>query len=649
MELYPTFLEVLRSGAGAVAGLCLWTGLGLLQLLLIGLWLPLSLTRHQDASQPCDWTGDLPVALAGGIATAASFWTFSLFAAGSLHAGSLALVAISAFGVGLVWRRRRGLRFAGSHPVAWIAASVFAFGMGLWHHAVTELPVMREIPLLYFSDLHLDVPVHVNMAGLVRDGGLPLHSSWGSSEYAYAPLPHTGHAVLIAGTSAILGISLYQAATVLWIEATLLIAWAAFALFAGTRVPAGVRLVGVVGTLVWGAFAWPEVYLLYDPLRGSADGASRLDLMGTWIAARGFWNLPQVLSIALTLAGLLLLERFGTLRRARAPGLPTLAAATALIAVSAWTKPSLVLLFGPAFLIWLAANRARAREWLCVLLIASGGALVYALPALLVRLPPGPGWSVHVDAEQWRQVAGFLLMATPSLLMLAVSPLLRLLGAGWRDREWRTLDLALLAAGGSLLFALLFREDQFVGYRYFQPNLWWGLSACSVLLVPLLGREAVAAIALDGWRRALAGIGLSIALLQIFNGLCLAAAYPLLGLRSLPASRAETLAAARARTEPGTRFAIDPLLQPLELLPYLSRPVLMLTSFTSEEDRAAHLAWRALCLQGRPDETLLERLDAVVTHVGRRGAGAFLESRGWRAESLHADYELWQPRRKEPS
>ncbi len=321
----------------------------------------------------------------------------------------------------------------------------------------------------------------------------------------------------------------------------------------------------------------------------------------------------------------------------------TLAAATALVGVGGWIKPSLAILYGPALVIWLAANRAYAREWLCVLLVGSGAAIVYALPALLAPLPRHPAWSFHVDAEQWRQVADFVRLAAPSLLVLAVAPLLRLLGAGWREREWRTLDLALLAAGGSVLFALLFREDQFVGFRYFQPNLWWGLSACSVLLVPLLAREALAAIALGGWRRALAATGLSMALLQSFNGLCLAAAYPVLNLRGVPVLRAQVLAAARARTEAGTRFAIDPLLRRFDLLPYLSRPVLMSISDISEEDRAAYRAWRAFCLEGRPpDASLLERLDAVVTHVDRRHVSSFLESRGWRVESLHAEYQLWR-------
>ena len=645
MDAYSTYLEVLQGGAGGAVGLVLWTGLGLLQFLLIGLWLPLSLTRHQEASQLREWAWDLPVALAGGIATAVSVWTLSLFSAGSLYPGSLALLAICAVGLGLAWRRRGGLRFAGWHPVLWLAVSVFAFGMGLWHHAVTALPVMREVPLLYFSDLHPDLAIHANLAGLVRDGGLPAHSLWGSHEYTYHALAHTGHAVLIAGTSAILNLGLYQAAVVLWIEATLLIAWASLALFTGTRVPSALQFVLVVGALVWGGFAMPAVQLLHDPRQLGADGAWSLAPLGMWIAARGFWNLSQVLSIALTLAGLLLLERFGAARRAGAPGLPALAAATALVAVGGWTKPSLVILYGPALLIWLAVNRARAREWLCVLLVGSGATLVYALPLLLAKLPQSPGWSFHVGAEQWSQVAGFLALAAPSLLVLAVSPVLRLLGAGWRDREWRTLDLALLAAGGSLLFALLFREDQFVGFRYFQPNLWWGLSACSVLLVPLLGREALAATERGGWRRVLAVTGLSMALIQIFNGLCLAVAYPVLSVRGVPAVRAEVLAAARTRTEAGTRFAIDPALQRLELLPYLSRPVLMPTSFTSEEDRAAYLAWRAFCLHGRPpDASLIERLDAVVTHASRRHVVAFLESRGWRVDSLDAEYELWQPR-----
>ena len=48
--------------------------------------------------------------------------------------------------------------------------------------------------------------------------------------------------------------------------------------------------------------------------------------------------------------------------------------------------------------------------------------------------------------------------------------------------------------------------------------------------------------------------------IQILNGASFAIGYPVLNLRSHAEKRAELLDAARSRTSPGTRFAIDPVL-----------------------------------------------------------------------------------------
>jgi hypothetical protein len=672
MELYETYLELLGSGGAAALGLMFRTGGGLFALGLIGLWLPLVLMRDRrglgpDGRSPNpgfrrDWVLALPIAAGGGLVTAVTVWTLSLFALGNFSLGNQILYAACFVGAALAWKGRGELARDFDHPVVWLCVSVLALGLGLWQHAATELPVVHDVPRLVFSDLQRDLGVHVNMAGLVRDGGLPMQSLWGSADSEFWWLSHTGHLVLIAGFSQWLGVSLYQASSILWIAATILIAWAALALFAGTRIPGVARVLLVLGTLVWGAFAFPELHRLYDPLRELATGGFELDAPGYWVAGRGFWNLPQTLSIALTLCGLLVFEAFAAARRSSEMGWGLLVIASAFLVGGGWSKPSLIIFYGPALVLWLALNRSGIREYSCVLLPLAGGALVYAVPALFFTLPDAPVWRLAPNAEQWTTVFGFALMASPSLVILSAGALLRMLKQPGRPEDFRVLDLALLAGGGSLLFALFFSEDQFVGFKVFQPNIWWGMSACIVLLVPILGREAFAELGATGWRRVAAFSGLGMGLVHVFNGLCLAIAYPTLNLRGHSVSDVEVLTAARGKTASGTRFAIDPLLEDYDLVSYLSRPVIMpvitpaimpvgapLDSSAAKASRLALAAerrdlevWRTF-LEGRAraPEALPARFDALIVHRDRRHAAGMLLSRGWRRETLAEDFELW--------
>ncbi|HIL81627.1 MAG TPA: hypothetical protein EYG54_10270, partial [Myxococcales bacterium] len=397
MERYETYFELLFAGGSAVLGLALWALLGALFLCGIGLWLPLTLRGESGGFSAEDqnfgdrpfseWTLLLPVALAGGLATALTAWTLSLFVFRDFWPGNAALLLACLLGIALAWKVRKDnprkkIASGLSHPVAATLITLFAFCLGLWHHAATELPVNQDVPRLVFSDLQRDLGAHVQMAGLVRDGGLPMQNLWGAPEHDYWSLSHTGHLILISGFSQLLGVSLYQASSILWIAATLLIAWAALGLFAGTRIPGAARFTLVLGTLVWGAFSFPELHRLYDPVRESAAGGFELDAPGFWISGRGFWNLPQTLSIALTLAALLATEAFAAARRQGRTGSALLAAAACLAVVGGWTKPSLIIFYGPAFVLWLALNRAKIRDYACVLIPGALGAFVYAIPAL---------------------------------------------------------------------------------------------------------------------------------------------------------------------------------------------------------------------------------------------------------------------------
>jgi len=668
MELYETYLELLCGGGSAVLGLVLRIGVGLFALVLSGLWLPLVLMGDSRRLGPGgqtpktgfrrDWALALPVAAGAGLALAVTVWTLSLFAVGSFFPGNLVLYASWVFGAGLAWRARGAVTRDFDRPMVWLFVTFLALGLGLWQHAATELPVLKDVPRLVFSDLQRDLGVHVNMAGLVRDGGLPMQSLWGSGDSEYWWLSHTGHLVLIAGFSQWLGISLYQASSMLWIAGTMVIAWAALALLAGTRIPGLPRVLLVLGTLVWGAFTFPELHRLYDPLREHATGGYELDAPGYWVAGRGFWNFPQTLSITLTLCGLLLFEAFAAARRSRESGRGILVVASVFLVVGGWAKPSLVIFYGPALVLWLILNRSGIREYACVLVPLAVGVLVYAFPALSFALPDAPAWSLVVGREQWATVSGFALMAAPSLVVLSLAAGVRMLSQPGRSEDFRILDLALLASGGSLLFALFFREDQFVGFKVFQPNIWWGMSACIVLLVPLLGREAFAELRLEGWRRVAALAGLGMGLVQVFNGFCLAIAYPTLNLRGHSISDVEVLMAARAKTVPGTRFAIDPLLEDYDLVGYLSRPVIMpvfepandlveesvaeVSNGALVRERRDLEAWRTFLEgRGRAALDLATRFDALIAHRDRRRVAGILLSRGWHREELGDGFELW--------
>ncbi|MDG2334416.1 MAG: hypothetical protein P8Q97_09360 [Myxococcota bacterium] len=646
-------MELLQGGGPAVVGSVLWSGVGLAVLVLAGLWLPLYLpgggSRLQEASD--EWKSPwriqasrlLALSLAAGLATAVAAWTLSLYITGGLMGGNLILLAASLLGVARAWIKRAAISVIFEKPTVWWLVSFFALSLAVWQHVATELPIFHDVPRLVFSDLHRDLGAHVQMAGLVRDGGLPMQSFWGASDNEYWALSHTGHLVLIAGFSELLGVSLYQSATLLWVDATLLIAWGALALMVGSGIPGILRFGVVVATLVWGAFSFPELHRLYDPLRETQGGGFELDAPGFWVAGRGFWNLPQTLSVAITLAGVLVLEGFGHARRRPASGYAVLAATSFLWVAAGLTKPSLVIFFGPAILIWLALNRARAAEFAWVLGILSLGFVMYALPSFLHTLPAAPEWTFFPNAEQASIVGGYLLMAGPALLLLSLAPLLGLVQEAGRAAQFRVLDLALLAAGGSLIFALVFREDQFVGFGVFQPNLWWGISGCAVLLVPLLGRAAWADLWRSGWRRSLAGVGLVMAVLQTFNGLCLALAYPTLNLRGHSVSDAVVLSDGRSKTPAGTRYAVDPMLEDYDLLGYLSRPTIMPSVMGPDSERRLALAWATFAESGRGMPHLFSsRIDAVILHRDRPEASAALRREGWQSESLGDEFELWQ-------
>jgi hypothetical protein len=276
--------------------------------------------------------------------------------------------------------------------------------------------------------------------------------------------------------------------------------------------------------------------------------------------------------------------------------------------------------------------------------------LVYYLPQFLNPLQPGgkgssfaggKGWSFATEPGQWSEVTLFLWHACLSLFIILIVVITRLIANGWRDRQWQILELGLIAFAGSVLFALLFRENQFVGFFVFQPNIWWGICACVVLLVPLISRELVELLKPKGWTRWVVVLGLAVGAVQIVNGLHVAVAYPVMNLRIHEASMAGTLDAARKLTAPNARFALDLSLEEIDLRPFLSRPSLVRANFGSADEKRAYSNWRDFIKSGKSSPPL-DRLDAVVLHRNRRRANLYFEKLGWQSTPINEKYTLWQ-------
>jgi hypothetical protein len=102
-----------------------------------------------------------------------------------------------------------------------------------------------------------------------------------------------------------------------------------------------------------------------------------------------------------------------------------------------------------------------------------------------------------------------------------------------------------------------------------------------------------------GWFRWAAVVALVVATVQFLNGLIVAVSYPVINLRTHHAAKAETLDTARRMTAAQTRFAIDPSINDMDLRPYLSRPSILGSSFTSADDQRAYQDWQSFSVLGR--------------------------------------------------
>ena len=590
--------------------------------------------RRAAADRSVEPFGLHGASLATGLVTVTLAWTMLDYLAASSPAKLPVVIALSASGLAVLVKWR-GPRLIPSRAGLFFAVTAAAVALGLWLHLPADLPSDAADSHRLFSDLQFDLSVHALLAEFVRDSGLPLLNPWANAGSPVNALSHSAHAVAMAGVADSYGLGTVRAATILWVVAAVLTVWSAAELFERRQAGRAATILGCLAVTVWGPLAaFDPAWLLSPP----ADSR----LLGTqwWVAGRSFWNLTQALSVAVVMAAVTLVDRLDDPGSGSRRHLALLTSATALIAASAWFKPSLVILFGPALLVWAALRREPPAAWLAIVLAMALGLAVYALPALGHSLPPGGRWLLEPDARQISAVAEYAGRAL-------AAPIVAVALLGTAGRRWRPvgpLALASLALAGSVLFAVLFREQQFVGFRVLQPNIWWGIAACTLIVLPLVAREvpSIAEIRRP-WPRLALVAGLALAAAQIAHGIAIATAYPLMIVRTYPTTSIALLERARALTTPDTRIAVDPFLDALDLRPFLARRSLLPVTIGEPADLQAYADWTLFVQTGRGDpRRLLERLDAVIVHEGRRAVHGVLAALQWRPLRLGPGFVLWR-------
>ena len=127
------------------------------------------------------------------------------------------------------------------------------------------------------------------------------------------------------------------------------------------------------------------------------------------------------------------------------------------------------------------------------------------------------------------------------------------------------------------------------------------------------------------------------------KGLLFAFAYPVMNVRSHPQLYAEVLSNARRQTHPTTRFLVDPLLDEIDIVSYLGRPVLYFTVTLTKEEKTFFYKWRQRCDKGFLREDIRwDQYDAVII-LNKRKFRRVLKERDWQFEPLVGGFELWVP------
>ena len=511
-------------------------------------------------------------------------------------------------------------------PIPWLLALWTSIGSGL------SIPGNR----LLFNDLHGDLPMHTQLVEWVRESGLPLMDYFSGAPDASGAIGHFGHIVLMAGFGMTTGVDSYLSAAIVWTAAFVLIYVAAFALGERNGVDRTSAILLALAALVWGAFDWS--------LLGQQGSLQEyLGRESFWIAmsGRNFWNISQALSIAFTLWAVLLLDIYCDATPNSRGATTIFALGVVGLGIGGLTKPSLIIFFGPAMIIWLVLRRARIVEYSIIGVIALACGLLYFMPWSEAIAPQGQGWEVQIDPTQLKAALVFLVKCGCALL---VSFVVLAAAGNWRRLVVRPLGLVGIAFFGSIIFTLVFREIVFIGYWATQPNIWWSMAGVSIILVPLVFREL---LVVDESRRtalfdAGRGVVLVLAIVHVISGISFAIYYPTHYRRTVGILEAETMAQARSLTSPNVRFAVDPLLFSPDLLPWLTRRTLISTSFSGKESLAQLREWVRFTNTGyAAPRWIPHRLDAVVANTGRTGVNSYFAGLGWARHEVNNRYILW--------
>lgn len=591
-------------------------------------WPTASRDEADRQPSPVPFGGRLLQCVGAGIGLNILLWTGSLFIVpsaipGTAAAGVLALAGI----VGTVRNRRRWA--ISRRPASWVAAVLLAAGFGLWQHALLEFPlrVQRVFHSIY-NDFWRDLPIHVHVATLIGEGGLPLRCVFGTPDPArpFEPPGHVGYAVWMDGVSSITGVGPYHAAAVVWILCRLLTAWSAWELLGDRIRSPWLRVLASLVPLVLGGVGWPPWSISTDLEKVAAAGSQ--------VAGAMSWNLPQAASVAIAFVSMVFYDQYCRWRRT-----PDLFLTAFLQVVSGLCKPSLFIVLGPALLIRLVLQRTSWRKTAGVVAILLSGVGVYHLPLLYPVFSLSRGWSLHPSAGQARDVLSFFLGKCGGVFLLSLPFLRKLFRDLGRPAERRPVDLLLIAMGGSLLFPLLFREEDLVPLGM-QPNLFWGAMGCLSLLWPFVAAlppGPVPPATLWGRRFAWLVVGV-----QILNGGLFAFQYPVLETRHFPTRAVDLIYAVRRETAPQDRVLLDPIVSDSTRASYLGRPVVMAYELNWSQQKLMD-DWRRLC-GGESPETPIDwnRFEAVVTAPERDRVHDLLRSLDWAPRELPLGFTLWR-------
>ncbi len=645
---YDNLLRIIAEQPVSILVAVAWSLVTVLALLLVGGWLPVlvwgrwsadaSGTHSQhDEVVPVHAVSLLALMLGGGVMLSVALGTLSAYVAKSVLPGMVLSVVFGLTSTLLLIRNLRVRRLnLGTSRQVFAAVSACAVLLTLWHHAVSDFADESDGGRrVIFTDLNGDTSFHVYLAMMIRETGLPLRDLYGSPFREYSQVTHTGHGVLIAGIASVLPVTEFRASASLWVAASVLLCWSSMAVVIRSKVSGKFVVAAGLIPLVFGPLMLPSSMPLLHP-----EAALAID---PGISNRMYWNLPQALSTALAALGLILFDGYCRSERGDAGRPKLLVLVCVVIVASGWVKPSLFILYAPALLVTLLVQRARLTELVSSFVLLAMGVVVYLLPAFLVDVPEVPSWNFHPNVEQTVEVAKFVGYGCGAVLLLAVSPLARLFRELVHPQQPRVLTLPLVAMGGSLLFALLFREERFVGFKAFQPNIWWGPSACVLLLIPLLIRHAVRQESHEGRTGVLRMAAAVLMLLHVISGSQFAVATPAINLRPYPKMSADALVAAQQQTSSHARFLLDPLLASVDLAGYLRRPALFSTNYMFPEDSQILDDWSQLFEESAESTgTGWTNYNAAIIAESSTRAQAAMRSQGWAMSDLTPGFQLWE-------